>query len=117
MRENGEIDDDEYRTAANVYQVLESYLVFGELDVDEIRIDGKEIELSENDMLLIVTDGVTDTIGHYEMEKLFLDYEKLEDSLVCLKSLIMKNANDYFSFVIIDYFISERMLYGNYSCR
>ena len=102
MHERGEIDDTEYRTAADLYQVLESYLVFGDLDADEIRIDTRVIELSENDVLLIVTDGVTDTIGDDEMESLFVGSKSDMEFSKRLKSILLKYSEDNFSFIVVD---------------
>lgn len=102
MREDGEINDDEYRNAANVYHVLESYLVFGELDPNETRIDTKTVDLIKDDALLIVTDGVTNTIDDEKIEALLSNGENLENAAQRLKDAVLESTDDNFSFVLVE---------------
>ncbi|MCR5209989.1 MAG: serine/threonine-protein phosphatase [Lachnospiraceae bacterium] len=87
--------DEEYARATGLWHVLTAFL--GNQN-DKIRI-GEEIKLSEDDMILICSDGITDLLLNNTLEKLFKQYPDQVDGI--LKEVAKTWADDNCTAIII----------------
>jgi protein phosphatase len=70
-------------------------------DNNNVEIDLSKIKLNSSDdfLFFMCTDGVTGVMNDNELEKIFSNYNKINDTLT--KQIIQRGAPDNFSFVII----------------
>jgi protein phosphatase len=70
-------------------------------DNNKVEIDLSKIKLNSSDdcLFFLCTDGVTGVMKDNELEKIFADYNKINETLT--KQIIKRGAPDNFSFVII----------------
>ena len=73
MLDRGEITREEFESSSDIYNMLEGYFVAGELDEDEIPIEYKKMKLEEDDIFLICSDGLSDTVTDQEILQVLED--------------------------------------------
>lgn len=80
--------------------MLEGYLVCGELEDEDLIIDTTKIDVKEDDLFFICSDGVTESIDDNELETIFKS-SKLEIFVNTLFNEVYKKEIDNFSFIAI----------------
>ncbi|SFQ00766.1 PP2C family protein-serine/threonine phosphatase [Hydrogenimonas thermophila] len=100
MLKSGEISRDEFESCSDLYKMLEGYLICGELEDEELIIDSTKIDVKEDDLFFICSDGVTESIDDKELETLFKS-SKLETFVNTLFNEVHKKEIDNFSFIAI----------------
>ena len=87
--------DEEYARATGLWHVLTAFL--GNID-DKIRL-GEEIKLSDDDMIFISSDGITDMLLNDTLAKLFKDYPDRAEGI--LKEVAKTWADDNCTVIMI----------------
>jgi len=101
MLENGEITQEEFENLSSVYNMLEGYLVAGELDEEEILVEVKKEVPHVDDIWLLCSDGIHDVLSDEEMAEVLNQENSLKEKCQRLFDAVYRMTEDNLSIIII----------------
>jgi len=101
MLESGEVDQDSFDHLSGIYNMLEGYLVAGELEDEDILVNVHKLKVEAGDTYLLCSDGVSDVLTDNEIFEMINSQEDVLRKCENLFQKVYASAIDNISIVLV----------------
>jgi protein phosphatase len=99
----GEITQEEFENLSSAYNMLEGYLVAGELDEDEVLVEVKKEALQTGDTFLVCSDGVHDVLSDEKILQVLNQRDTTIEKCKFLFESVYAVAEDNISIILLEW--------------